>query len=70
MLSGVRVIKSVKSELATMRKRAMADAEKGKTDTESAKKYISALDKAAKKGVLKKNTTARRKSQLYRLAAR
>jgi len=57
--------KAIKSELATIRRK-FFDAY-SKKDFETAKvlfaKYCSRLDKAAKKGVIKKNTAIRRKTR-------
>ncbi len=56
----------VRSELRTRRKAALAEAETGADSTEALELAIKRIDKAAAKGVLHKNTAARRKSRLIR----
>ena len=66
--------RTVRSEIHTLRRRLFESFEKG--EKEEARKlyraYCSVLDKAAKKGVIKKNTADRRKgrcaAQLAKLA--
>jgi small subunit ribosomal protein S20 len=58
--------KSIKSKLKTLEKNYLALAESGDKDKASAalRSITSALDKAAKAGVLHANTTSRKKSRL------
>lgn len=59
--------KSVRSELGTRSRRAVAAAEAGAPDRDEALRLaIKRIDKAAAKGVIHKNTAARRKSRLVR----
>lgn len=54
---------AVKSAIKTITKKALTDLEKNPS-TEMIKEVISKLDKAATKGILHKNTVARKKSRL------
>jgi small subunit ribosomal protein S20 len=56
----------VRSELHTRNKSALAAIDEGEDAEEAVKAAIRRIDKAAQKGVLKKNTAARRKSRLQR----
>ena len=59
--------KAVRSELRTRTRRAATAAETGADDREQALRLaIKRLDQAASKGVIHKNTAARRKSRLMR----
>jgi small subunit ribosomal protein S20 len=63
--------KSVRSELRTRTKSAVAAAEQGAEDVaEATRLAVKKLDKAASKGVIHKNQAARRKSRLLRQIAR
>jgi small subunit ribosomal protein S20 len=63
--------KAVRSELKTRTKRAVEAAEQGGDDLEQHLRLaVQRLDKAAQKGVIHKNTAARRKSRLMRHIAR
>ena len=63
--------KSVRSELRTRTKRAIADIDTGAEDGEEALRLaIKRIDKAAAKGVIHKNQAANRKSRLMSRAAR
>lgn len=56
----------VRSELHTRTKTALAAIEEGENAEEAVQAAIKRIDKAAQKGVIKKNTAARRKSRLQR----
>ena len=57
--------KAVRSELATRTKHALAAAEAGAEDTEEKLRLaVKRIDAAAAKGVIHKNTAARKKSRL------
>ncbi len=59
--------RQVRSEVSTRTKAAVAAAEEGADDVdEKVKTAIKRIDKAAQKGVLHKNTAARKKSRLVR----
>ncbi len=59
--------KAVRSELKTRTKRALAAAESGADNTtEVAREAVKRIDTAATKGVIHKNTAARRKSRLMK----
>ncbi|MCB9834671.1 30S ribosomal protein S20 [Candidatus Nomurabacteria bacterium] len=58
----------VKSEFRGLTKEFMIEVKAGKYDQEQFKKVISSLDRAVKKGVLHRNTAARKKSSLAKLA--
>ncbi len=58
--------RQVRSELHTRTKSAVNAIEEGENAEEAVKAAIKRIDKAAQKGVLKKNTAARRKSRLQR----
>lgn len=58
--------RKVRSELHTRNKTALAAIEEGDNAEEAVREAIKRIDKAAQKGVLKKNTAARRKSRLQR----
>ena len=58
--------RKVRSELHTRTKNALAALEEGENAEEAVQAAIKRIDKAAQKGVLKKNTAARRKSRLQR----
>ena len=63
--------KAVRSELKTRTKRAVEAAEQGRDDAEAlARAALRKLDKAASKGVIHKNTAARRKSRLMKRLAK
>ena len=63
--------KAVRSELGTRTKAAVAAARNGDDDVEArTRSAISRLDRAASKGVIHKNTAARRKSRLMKQLAR
>ncbi|MGO8869911.1 MAG: 30S ribosomal protein S20 [Acidimicrobiales bacterium] len=63
--------KSVRSELRTRTKRAVAAIEQGAEDREEALRLaVKRIDKAAAKGVIHKNQAANRKARLMRRAAR
>ena len=63
--------KSVRSELRTRTKKAIADIEQGAEDSEETLRLaVKRIDKAAAKGVIHKNQAANRKSRLMRRAAR
>ena len=62
--------KSVRSELRTRTKRAIAAVEVGTEDAEEAIRLaVKRIDKAAAKGVIHKNQAANRKSRLMKRAA-
>ncbi len=61
--------KAVRSELRTRTKAAVAAAEAGEDTTEALGAAIKRIDKAAQKGVLHKNTAARKKSRLVKRLA-
>lgn len=56
--------RKVRSELHTRTKNALEAIEQGEDSEEAVKAAIQRLDKAAQKGIIKKNTAARRKSRL------
>ena len=56
----------VRSEIHTRTKAALAAAEQGEDTTESLRAAIRRIDSAASKGVLHKNTAARKKSRLVK----
>ena len=59
--------KAVRSEMKTRTKRALAAAESGaENTTEVAREAVKRIDTAATKGVIHKNTAARRKSRLMK----
>lgn len=59
--------KAVRSELKTRTKRALVAAESGaENTTEVAREAVKRIDTAATKGVIHKNTAARRKSRLMK----
>ncbi|MGH8981283.1 MAG: 30S ribosomal protein S20 [Acidimicrobiales bacterium] len=63
--------KSVRSELRTRSKAAVAAAESGREDSlEALRIAVKRIDKAAAKGVVHKNQAANRKSRLMRRIAR
>jgi len=60
--------RKVRSEIQTRTKTAMALIDEGSSDAEKAVvEAVKRIDKAARRGVLHKNTAARRKSKLARL---
>jgi small subunit ribosomal protein S20 len=62
--------KAVRSEMKTRTKRAFAAAESGAENTaEVAREAVKRIDTAATKGVIHKNTAARRKSRLMKRVA-
>jgi small subunit ribosomal protein S20 len=62
--------KSVRSELRTRTRRAIAALEEGSDDSEEALRLaVKRIDKAAAKGVIHKNQAANRKARLMRRAA-
>jgi small subunit ribosomal protein S20 len=58
--------RKVRSELHTRTKNALAALDEGEDADDAVKAAIKRIDKAAQKGVLHKNTAARRKSRLAR----
>jgi small subunit ribosomal protein S20 len=63
--------KAVRSELKTRTKNVVTAAEQGSDDLEAQTRLaIKKIDKAASKGVIHKNTAARRKSRLMAQVAR
>lgn len=58
--------KGVRSEMRTRSKAAIAAAESGEDSTEALRMAIKRIDKAAQKGVIHKNTAARKKSRLIK----
>ncbi|MBQ8612542.1 MAG: 30S ribosomal protein S20 [Oscillospiraceae bacterium] len=60
--------KAVKSNLKTVVKKADAAIAAGSDNTEAVKTAVSTIDKAVKKGVLHKNTAARKISKLMKRA--
>jgi small subunit ribosomal protein S20 len=59
--------KAVRSEMKTRTKRVEAAAESGADDVEElARQAVQRIDKAAEKGVIHKNSAARRKSRLMK----
>ena len=58
--------KMVRSELQTRTKKALAAAENGEDTADALKAAIKRIDSAATKGVLHKNTAARKKSRLVK----
>lgn len=58
--------RKVRSELHTRTKSAITAIDEGDNAEEAVKSAIKRIDKAASKGVIKKNTAARRKSRLQR----
>ena len=56
--------RQVKSEIHTRTKNALAAIDEGDDAEETVKAAIKRIDKAAQKGVLHKNTAARRKARL------
>jgi small subunit ribosomal protein S20 len=62
--------KAVRSEMKTRTKRAFAAAESGAENTaEVSREAVKRIDTAATKGVIHKNTAARRKSRLMKRVA-
>lgn len=62
--------RAVRSEIRTRTKRATEAAASGSDDAEELTRHaIQAIDRAAAKGVLHKNTAARRKSRLMKQVA-
>ncbi len=61
--------KSVRSEIRSRTKAAVAAAEAGEDHTESLRLAIKRLDKAARQGVIHKNTAARKKSRVVKRLA-
>lgn len=62
--------KAVRSEMKTRTKRAITAAEEGSADSvEATRLAIKRIDKAASRGVIHKNTAARRKSRLVKRIA-
>ena len=62
--------KAVRSELKTRTKRALSAAEQGADDSvEITREAVKRIDMAASKGVIHKNTAARRKSRLMKRVA-
>ncbi len=61
--------RKVRSELHTRTKTALAALEEGENADDAVRAAIKRIDKAAQKGVLHKNTAARRKSRLARKLA-
>jgi small subunit ribosomal protein S20 len=61
--------KTVKSALRTMAKKVVSAVQKKETEAagESLAVLVKKLDTAARKGIIKKNTAARKKSRLQRL---
>jgi small subunit ribosomal protein S20 len=62
--------KMVRSELQTRTKKVLTAAENGEETAESLKAAIRRIDTAATKGVLHKNTAARKKSRLIKQVRR
>ena len=60
----------VRSELQTRTKKVLTAAENGEETAESLKAAIRRIDTAATKGVLHKNTAARKKSRLVKQVRR
>jgi len=61
--------RKVRSELHTRTKTALTALEEGENADDAVRAAIKRIDKAAQKGVLHKNTAARRKSRLARKLA-
>ncbi|NCY16186.1 MAG: 30S ribosomal protein S20 [Actinobacteria bacterium] len=62
--------KAVRSELKTRTKRALSAAEQGADNTDAVtREAVKRIDLAASKGVIHKNTAARRKSRLMKRVA-
>lgn len=62
--------KAVRSELKTRTKRALSAAEQGAENSEAmTREAVKRIDMAASKGVIHKNTAARRKSRLMKRVA-
>ena len=61
--------RKVRSELHTRTKTALTALEEGEDADDAVRAAIKRIDKAAQKGVLHKNTAARRKSRLARKLA-
>lgn len=62
--------KAVRSELKTRTKRALSAAEQGSEDSVAiTREAVKRIDMAASKGVIHKNTAARRKSRLMKRVA-
>lgn len=62
--------KAVRSELKTRTKRALSAAEQGADNTDAVtREAVKRIDMAASKGVIHKNTAARRKSRLMKRVA-
>ncbi len=62
--------KAVRSELKTRTKRALSAAEQGaENSAEVTREAVKRIDMAASKGVIHKNTAARRKSRLMKRTA-
>tara|TARA_R100000935_G_C2790416_1_gene145721 strand:+ start:345 stop:617 length:273 start_codon:yes stop_codon:yes gene_type:complete len=62
--------KTVRSELQTRTKKVLTAAQNGEETAESLKAAIRRIDTAATKGVLHKNTAARKKSRLIKQVRR
>ncbi len=62
--------KAVRSDMRTRNKAAVAAAEAGEGTDEALRMAIKRIDKAAQKGVIHKNTAARKKSRLVKELAR
>jgi small subunit ribosomal protein S20 len=62
--------KMVRSELQTRTKKALVAAENGEDTADALKAAIKRIDSAATKGVLHKNTAARKKSRLIKQVRR
>ncbi|MBP6005767.1 30S ribosomal protein S20 [Candidatus Saccharibacteria bacterium] len=58
----------VKTEFRTLTKNFLIEVKAGNYDQEQFKKVVSSLDRAVKKGVLHRNTVARKKSSLTKAA--
>ncbi|MFP5322195.1 MAG: 30S ribosomal protein S20 [Acidimicrobiia bacterium] len=58
--------KKVRSEIHTRTKKVLTDAQGGEETAESLKAAIKRIDSAVSKGVLHKNTAARKKSRLVK----
>ena len=58
--------KGIRSEINSRVKTALKNAESGKTSSEDLQEAVKKIDKAVAKGILHKNTAARKKSRLSR----
>ena len=56
--------KGIRSEINSRVKTALKNAESGKTNSEDLQEAVKKIDKAVAKGIMHKNTAARKKSRL------